>query len=203
MKWQSCSELIVSACTNLCGAAQYRSSELVNASIALMPMLSNSGSSGAVPLSIYQPTKESPRVTDLRLPLTSEDIARLKRSYISHELALDAGLFRVDSAEGGRLVGQNGSRDYSGIAFPYRWPGEPNAREYRLRRDNPEIEELPDGARKEKHKYLSPPRARNLLYFAPCATPHALNDVTLTIVITEGEKKTLALSRLAWLDVTN
>src|ERR1051325_11006316 len=117
MKWQSCSELIVSACTNLCGAAQYRSSELVNASIALMPMLSNSGSSGAVPLSSYQPTKESPRVTDLRLPLTSEDIARLKRSYISPELAL--------------------------------------------------------------------------------------NDVTLTIVITEGEKKTLALSRLAWLDVTN
>jgi uncharacterized protein (DUF927 family) len=86
--------------------------------------------------------------------------------------------------------------------FPYRWPGEPNAREYRLRRDNPEVEELADGGRKEKGKYLSPPRARNLLYFPPCADPDVLHDVALPIVITEGEKKTLALSRLAWLDVT-
>lgn len=142
-------------------------------------------------------------MNDLRLPLTTEDIARLERSYITEELALDAGLFRVDSANGGRLIGRNGSRDYSGIVFPYRWPGEANAREYRLRRDNPEIEELADGARKEKGKYLSPPRARNLLYFPPCARPDALHDVVLPIVITEGEKKTLALSRLAWLDVTN
>lgn len=142
-------------------------------------------------------------MTELRLPLTSEDIARLERSYITLELVRDADLFRVDSAEGGRLVGRNGSRDYSGIVFPYKWPGQTNAREYRLRRDNPEIEELPDGVRKEKGKYLTPLGARNLLYFSPCATPDALNDVGLPIVLTEGEKKTLALSRLAWLDVTN
>src|ERR1041384_3174898 len=117
-----------------------------------MPMLLSSGSSKAVRLSNHEPTKETARVTDLRLPLTSEDIARLEHSYITQELARNAGLFRVDRVEGGRLVGRNGSRDYSGIAFPYVWPGETNAREYRLRRDNPDIEELPDGARKEKQK---------------------------------------------------
>lgn len=52
------------------------------------------------------------------MPLTSEDIARLEHSYITQELARDAGLFRVDSAEGGRLIGSDGSRDYSGIVFP-------------------------------------------------------------------------------------
>jgi putative DNA primase/helicase len=148
-------------------------------------------------------TKESVRVSDLRLPLSAEDLARLERSYISAELAGEAGLFRVDSSEGGRLVGRNGSADYSGIIFPNRWPGETSVREYRLRRDNPEVEELSDGTQKVKRKYLSPPGARNLLYFAPDTPPNALHNIELPVLITEGEKKTLALSRLALLDVSN
>lgn len=130
--------------------------------------------------------------------LTSNDLAGLARSYITPELARQAGLSRVDSAEGGRIVGRNGSGDYAGIIFPYRWPGEAGVRAHRLRRNKPDLEQKSDGTIKEKGKYLSPPGEGNHLYFAPDARPEWLSNVNLPVIITEGEKKTLALSRLAW-----
>jgi hypothetical protein len=106
MKWLSYSELPASGFTNLCDAVRYQSFESVNVNIALtLKQIKQWIESGT--------TKETVLLPDLRLPLTSEDIARLERSYITRELARDAGLFRVDSVEGGRLVGRNGSRDYS------------------------------------------------------------------------------------------
>ncbi len=132
--------------------------------------------------------------------LTSGDLMILERSYITPDLARQAGLFRADTTEGGRIVGRNGSGNYAGIVFPYRWPGEPQARAYRLRRDKPELEQKSNGTLAEKGKYLSAPGDRNLLYFAPSARTEWLQDTSLPIPITEGEKKTLALSRLAWHD---
>lgn len=134
-----------------------------------------------------------------RLALTPADIAAFESCGIRQATVEAAGVFRVDSAQGAQLVGRrNGSGDYAGIVFPYTLPGEDRPREYRLRLDNPPYELLPDGTRKPQHKYLSPPGARPRLYFAPGATPEWLKDTTLTLIITEGEKKTLALCELAW-----
>lgn len=43
-------------------------------------------------------------MTDLGMPLTSEDIARLERSYITQELARDADLFQLTVQKEGDLL---------------------------------------------------------------------------------------------------
>lgn len=130
--------------------------------------------------------------------LSAQDLALLEKSFITPKLAEQAGLFRVDSQLGAELVGRKGNGDYSGIAFPYCWPGDDAPREYRLRRDHPDLEQQADGTIKEKAKYLSPPGRNNLLYFVTGTPASWLVDKTLPIVITEGEKKTMALYRLAF-----
>lgn len=130
--------------------------------------------------------------------LTDADLRWLAASFVSPELAQSAGLFRVDTYEGGLIVGRNGNADYAGLIFPYFLPGNTSPREYRLRRDKPDLERKPDGTIKEKAKYLSPPGKSNLLYFLPMTDGEWLADVSLPICMTEGEKKTLALWELAW-----
>jgi hypothetical protein len=129
--------------------------------------------------------------------LRTSDLELLQRSYITREIAERAGIIRVDSAEGARLVGRNGSGDYAGIVFPYFWPGEQSPREWRLRRDNPDLEEQRDGPPKEKRKYLSPPGRANKLYLPPRIDPADLENTKLTLIVVEGEKKCLALHRLS------
>jgi hypothetical protein len=129
--------------------------------------------------------------------LLEQDIHGLERSYITTELAEQAGIFRVDAVEGAQLIGRNGKGDYSGIVLPYVLPGESSPREYRLRRDHPDLELQSDGSLKEKAKYLSPPGRGNMLYFMPRTPAEGLRDATLPICLTEGEKKTIALYRLS------
>ena len=120
----------------------------------------------------------------------------LERCYITAELADRAGLFRVDSAEGRRLVGRKDSnRDYAGVVFPYYLSGNEDSREYRLRRDHPDLEQRGSEV-KEKAKYLSPPGGGNRFYFPPGVSLEWLAAVNVPIVMCEGEKKCLALSRL-------
>jgi hypothetical protein len=133
-----------------------------------------------------------------KLPLTDADFERLSSSFVSPALAHSAGIFRVDSPTAAEIVGRNGNADYAGIVFPYFLPGNSNPREYRLRRDNPDLEQDSDGEIKQKRKYLSPPGKGNQLYFVPMTATEWLADPTLPICITEGEKKTLALWELAW-----
>lgn len=128
--------------------------------------------------------------------LTSEDLNQLRKSYISQDLAEEAGLFRVDSETGKEIVGAKDNKDYRGIVFPYFWPGNDSPREYRLRRDYPDLEEKEDGRIKEIKKYLSPPGRGNKLYFAPNIDPKLLTKKIVKVIITEGEKKALALHRL-------
>lgn len=128
-------------------------------------------------------------------PLNQKDLKRLATDYIDQATAEAAALRRVNSEEAAAIVGQRDNGTYAGIVFPYRWPGEDAIREFRLRRDTPDIEPQADGSRKELRKYLSPPGVRNMLYAPPA--PLELLNSTLPIVITEGEKKTLALYRLA------
>ena len=130
-------------------------------------------------------------------PLTESDYASLARSWIDRESADKSFLRRVTSVDGQAIIGASGSQDCAGILFPYIAPGENRVREVRLRRDNPEMERQGDKL-KEVRKYLSPPGRGNKLYFPPGTDPAWLKDTDLPIVITEGEKKTLALNRLAW-----
>ena len=104
---------------------------------------------------------------------------------------------RVTSDEGAAIVGRRDDGSYSGTIFSYMWPGENRIREYWLRRDRPEIEYDSEGKPREKNKYLGPPGRGNLLYITPSTQPELLNDLSAPIVITEGEKKTLALHRLS------
>jgi hypothetical protein len=107
-------------------------------------------------------------------------------------------LRRVDSQGGREAIGQKGKRDCAGVLIPYYWPGEPHPFNYRIRRDNPDWTEGKDGQVKPTAKYLGPPKSANRIYVPPGITPQQLADVTLPLVLTEGEKKALALWRLAW-----
>jgi hypothetical protein len=131
-------------------------------------------------------------------PLTDADFERLKG--IDREILQQASLCRVDSLTGAGIVGRNGHGDYSGILIPYYWPGGDGVREYRLRRDHPEME-VKNGEQKPKDKYLSPSGARNMLYFPPGIDPAWLEDPKMSIVLTEGAQKALALHCLAWHDL--
>jgi hypothetical protein len=139
----------------------------------------------------------SPSIGPRAEPLTRADLERFLALGIPESLIVQAGIFRVDSSEGARIVGRRpGSGDYSGVVYPYVWPGEDRPCEYRLRRDRPEFEIGSDGKPRERAKYLSPPGARPRLYFVPGTQPGALGDASLPILLTEGEKKTLALHAL-------
>lgn len=129
--------------------------------------------------------------------LTNNDIESFKKSFITPEFAARAGLYRVSSVEGARLIGRKpkADEDFSGIIFPFIHPGESEPHEFRLRRDRPSRELQPDGSTKETGKYLSPPGRGGLLYFVPGTDPDLLTDSSAAVLITEGEKKCLALHR--------
>jgi len=128
--------------------------------------------------------------------LLASDFVALEARWIDREIALAARLRRVDSLTGAALVGRK-SGNYAGIAIPYFFPGTSEVREYRLRRDHPDMEIDGNGRVKPKQKYLSPPGRGNMLYFPPGMTDTQLREVPLPLIITEGEFKTLALWRLA------
>src|ERR1700691_477430 len=130
-------------------------------------------------------------------PLTDADYASLERCWITRDLADQALLRHLSSAEGAEIVERRDDGSYAGIVFVYRWPGEDHNREYWLRRDRPEIRHDAAGNPKEHNKYLGPPGRGNLLYVTPGTSPELLNDIRVPIAITEGAKKTLALHRLA------
>ncbi|HNC46802.1 MAG TPA: DUF3854 domain-containing protein, partial [Acidobacteriota bacterium] len=129
--------------------------------------------------------------------LSSNDLQKLEQSYIPSSLAAQARIFRVDTFAGARAVGRKPEFgvSYAGLSFPYIDPGQTQPYEYRVRRDNPDFEVKPDGTRKEKAKYLSPPGSSNLIYYVPGTPALYLQDTSISIIITEGEKKTLALHR--------
>jgi P4 family phage/plasmid primase-like protien len=128
--------------------------------------------------------------------LTVADYVSLARRWIDKTLADLAGIRRVDSNTGSVLVGRCDQGNYEGQAIPYFLPGELLIREWRLRRDHPDIE-YKDGKRKERGKYLSPPGRKNMIYFVPGASQDLVKAVATPVIVTEGEFKTLALWRLA------
>ena len=110
-------------------------------------------------------TTERPAV--LGSPLMGADLERLSQVGIEADLAARALLRRVDSVTGAQVVGRSGSPgDYSGVLFPYFRPGVDFVRDYRLRRDRPDME-YRHGELKPRAKYLSPPGRSNMLYAVP------------------------------------
>jgi len=130
-------------------------------------------------------------------PLSEADFVTLAESWITRELADQAKLRRVDAYQGREVVGQKGSRDCAGILFPYYWPDDPRPFNYRIRRDNPEYTAGKDGKPKPDRKYLGPPKGSNRLYVPPGVTLEHLQDLTIALAFVEGEKKALAMWRLA------
>ncbi|HEY6291051.1 MAG TPA: hypothetical protein VI455_05740 [Terriglobia bacterium] len=89
-------------------------------------------------------------------PLMKRDLAALAARWIDPKTAATQFLRRVHSLDGAEAIGRNGSGDYAGMLIPNIWPGSDYIREYRLRRDHPEIE---NG--KLTRKYLAPPGLRS------------------------------------------
>lgn len=125
-------------------------------------------------------------------PLSLADRQALAERWIDDETAAEAMLRRVNSLDGGALVGRNGAGNWAGIAIPNVFPGADYIREYRLRRDEPEVE-----LGKVRRKYMQPAGRRALVYFPVGTDPGWLADPGMPLVITEGEFKAIALMRLA------
>jgi hypothetical protein len=104
---------------------------------------------------------------------------------VERPLAESAFLRRVDSWTGAQLVGRKGG-DYAGIAIPYFAPGDQHIREYRLRRDHPDLEADFSGQLKVKQKYLSPPGRSNMLYLPPGCDNALLNNADLPLINHRG-----------------
>jgi predicted P-loop ATPase len=128
--------------------------------------------------------------------LTEQDYANLEARWITRDFAARAQLRRVDSATGAATVGRKNG-NYAGVLIPYFQPGSDRVREFRLRRDHPELEYDSAGNLKERNKYLSPPGRSNMLYIMPGTASTILQDPTVPIVISEGEFKAIALCRAA------
>lgn len=138
------------------------------------------------------------RPTVLGSALRPQDLEQLSRLGIDAELAERALLRRVDSATGAQVVGRSASSgDFSGILFSLFQARRRSVRDYRLRRDKPDME-YKQGEFKPKAKYLSPPDGRNMLYSVPGTPVERYGDTQHPVIITEGEKKCLALESLAW-----
>jgi hypothetical protein len=136
---------------------------------------------------------ETGRTLTRGAPLEPRDYDALAARWIPREVADLAQIRRVSDAEGSVIVGKNGSGNYSGLLIPYTLPGTVDARGYRLRVDHPALDEH----NKPRYKYLAEPGSTNKLYFAPLTDRAWLQDATIPVVITEGELKTVSLSRLA------
>jgi hypothetical protein len=88
--------------------------------------------------------------------LTPADFAALEARWIDRGLAERAQLRRADALTGAEVIGRK-SGNYAGIIIPYFYPGSDQVREYRLRRDQPDLEYDAAGNLKPRQKYLSPP----------------------------------------------
>jgi hypothetical protein len=128
--------------------------------------------------------------------LTPADFEFLAERFITPEMAVAAGVRRLDSHDGRELIGRKRG-DLAGLGIPNIFPGESYAREHTLRLDRPavEIDPASPSGYKESGKYVRPPGSRNLAYFAYSATPEDLQNIDLPIIWVEGEFKVLAVDR--------
>lgn len=92
----------------------------------------------------------------------------------------DRELRRGDSLTGPEVIGRK-LGDYAGLLIPYFHPETNQVREYRLRRDDPDLEYDLAGHFKVKQKYLSVPGRSNMLYLPPAVSHSLLRDPALPV----------------------
>jgi hypothetical protein len=105
-------------------------------------------------------------------------------SGLTDETIVAAQLFSATAAEVLDILGFNPTQS-PGLAFPY--PGTSKDRERPFIRIKPDI---PPTIQGKKAKYLSPKGSTNRLYIPPSAKA-AVDDVSIPLYLTEGEKKAL------------
>ncbi len=139
----------------------------------------------------YHKNKENPTIGK---PLTDDDLRNLSDCFITPDIAELAGLSRVTDEEGAAILNRhrNASSDYAGLAIPYKNPKTEQVIEYEIRRDVPGTE-TKNGRTKEVGKYLRPVGSRSLAYFVPRTNPEHFKDTLVTMIVTEGAKKALAI----------
>ena len=90
----------------------------------------------------------------LGFELNAADYSALEACWIDRALVERARLRRVDSLAGAEIIGRRNG-NCAGILIPYFRPGSNRVRDYRLRRDQPDLEYDSDGTLRPRQKYLS------------------------------------------------
>ena len=126
--------------------------------------------------------------------LTALEFRELERRWITRIYAEAAGLRHVDHFTAKELLGSTRtSGDLTALAIPYYLPESKYPVTWRIRRENPDIDErtgkpkgIPRGWRRPQSHLLS--RGHN---------GFQCGDTQQTVVVAEGELKTIAMRRLA------
>lgn len=131
--------------------------------------------------------------------LVSSDYKYFEQNFCSPPFVDAFEIDRVDDEQGAETVGRkrNAHTPFAGVRFPHYDIKTGKLVEYCLKPDDPEKEKQPDGTEKPKYKYLFPYGRGNIIYYPPFADSKLLTDISKPIVITEGKKQLIALSRVA------
>jgi len=134
-----------------------------------------------------------------RQPLTQEKYSYFSTNFCSREFVDLFDIFFVGDEEGAEIVGRkrNAGTSFEGVVFPHYDIKTGKIIEYCLKPENPETDTKPDGTKEPKYKYLFPPGRGNILYYPPNADERLLTDISKPLVITEGKKQLIALTRVA------
>ena len=131
--------------------------------------------------------------------LTSADYQYFSNNFCSREFVDLFKIFRAGDERGAEMLGRKRSAytPWDSVVFPHYDIKTGEIIEYCLKPDDPETERQPDGNEKPKYKYLFPPGRGGILYYPPNAGAEALADISKPLVITEGKKQLIALTRVA------
>ncbi len=134
-----------------------------------------------------------------RQPLTQADYRYFLDNFCSRDFVDLFSIFRADDEQAAEMLGRKRSAytPWDSTVFPHYDIKTGQVVEYCLKPDNPETERQPDGSEKPKYKYLFPPGRGNILYYPPNADAGLLKDISKPLVITEGKKQLIALTRVA------
>ncbi len=133
-----------------------------------------------------------------RQPLTETDYQYFAESFCSREFVELFGIFRAGDEDAAEMLGRkrNASVKWESVAFPH-YDTNGKITEYCFKPENPETETQPDGTKNPKYKYLFPPGRGGILYFSPTANKQLFTDISKPLVITEGKKQLISLTRVA------
>lgn len=134
-----------------------------------------------------------------RQPLTENDYHYFAGNFCSREFVDLFDIFRADDEQAAQTLGRSrtASVDWNSVVFPHYDINTGQIVEYCLKPGKPETMRQPDGTEKPKYKYLFSPGRGKIFYYPPSADARLLKDISKPLVITEGKKQLIALTRVA------